>query len=209
MWGWVDKLKSFWNRITNKVFGAGAVRELGSANLDSVQARVESLAGALAAGGISLGEWQSQMRQALKDAHIQMYVLGVGGTGQLTQQDYGRIGGILQEQFRYLDGFAAEIARGGLTAAQIRARAAMYAQAAREAYERGKARAWNVVGALPAYPGDGNSACLVNCKCYWEFEETKAGVNAYWRLGAAEHCTDCVQNSQTWAPFLVPGEAAP
>ena len=26
MWGWVDKLKSFWNRITNKVFGAGAVR---------------------------------------------------------------------------------------------------------------------------------------------------------------------------------------
>jgi hypothetical protein len=80
----------------------------------------------------------------------------------------------------------------------------MYPRSAREARERANARAWGVPK-LPAYPGDGQSECLVNCRCFWSIKETRDGWEATWALTPAEHCATCVENSQKWNPLVVKG----
>ena len=68
-------------------------------------------------GELPIDAWQASMRQELKTRYIQQYLAGRGGVGPMTQVDYGSIGGMLADQYRYLDGFAAEIAEGKLSEA--------------------------------------------------------------------------------------------
>jgi len=81
------------------------------------------------------------MREEIKAEYIRQYMLGRGGRAQMTSQDWGSIGGMIADQYRYLKDFAKLVAEGKLSEAQIRARAAMYANSAREGFERGQARA--------------------------------------------------------------------
>jgi hypothetical protein len=182
-------------------------------NLSSMLAegRVLAFTDQMLSDSIGVGSWVNSIRQALKDSYIQSYLFGLGGQQQLTQRDYGSIGGMLADQYKYLNSFAAEIAAGNLTPGQIRARIAMYARSAREAYERANARAWGIPdGALPAIPGDGSSCeGLTRCACSWVKEETPGGVNCYWTLGVAEHCSLCLLNSTAWNPLFIPIEGAP
>lgn len=93
--------------------------------------------------------------------------------------------------------------------AQIAARSKMYFNSAREAYERGKARA---LGAptMPAYPGDGSTACLTNCRCMWDYQQgTKDGQpvwNCYWNIQGPDdaNCVDCLDRHGKWHPLVVP-----
>lgn len=90
--------------------------------------------------------------------------------------------------------------------AQVRARSQLYINSARQAYERAKARALGVPD-LPAYPGDGSTVCKSNCACSWRLEpiydddDNLIGWNAFWELGAADHCPDCIQRSIQWNPL--------
>lgn len=210
MWRWVSKLKQFVHSITERLFSREAVKTVERINTTLTENKISNLTDGLLDESLSLSQWQNGMRQALKDGLIQQYLLGIGGKGQLSRLDYGSIGGMLADQLRYLDGFAAEIARGELTPERIRYRAEMYARSTREAFGRAYGRMWGVPeGALPAYPGDGNSRCMTNCQCMWEIEsvEDKTGLlgwNCFWTLGAAEHCPDCIENSQKWAPLYIP-----
>lgn len=95
----------------------------------------------LASNALTVGDWQTMMRQSLKESYIQQYVSARGGLDMMTQADWGSIGGMLREQYRYLDRFAEDIANGRLTEAQIAARARMYFESAREAHERALERA--------------------------------------------------------------------
>lgn len=85
---------------------------------------------------LSPGDWRLAMREELKGEYIRQYLLGIGGLEQMTPARWGSIGGMLQEQYRYLDKFTVEIEAGALSEAKIRQRAAMYVNSAREAYER-------------------------------------------------------------------------
>jgi len=147
-------------------------------------------------GRISLPEFQRQMRKEIKDAWRTQYLLGRGGRGQMTQADWGRIGGRLQFQYARLNQFAADIAADTMTEAQIQARAALYSGANRTALYDGTtqrmqgagkeeerrvlnpaehcpdctgfaARGWVPIGTLPE-PGQ-QSVCLTNCKCTKEY----------------------------------------
>jgi len=106
----------------------------------------DTLARFVADGTLSPADWRNAMRQELKEQYITEYLAGRGGVEQMTQADWGSIGGSLAEQYRYLDGFTDDIATGELSEAQIRARAKMYVNSAREAHERGYARAANEAG---------------------------------------------------------------
>ena len=152
--------------------------------------------------GVSLETWQTAMRQEIKDEYIRQYLLGRGGLSQMTQADWGSIGGMLREQYRYLDRFAGEIAEGQLTEGQNKRRSQMYVNSAREAYWRaaGQAHGWPK---LPAYPGDGSTQCLTNCRCVWDVRETKDAWLCYWRLTPAEHCEDCVARAEMWNPLRI------
>lgn len=84
----------------------------------------------------------------------------------------------VQAQLQYLKGFLA--ARGDMSEAAIRARAAMYAGSIRATFYGAR------YPGLPFYPGQGTE-CLTNCKCSWE----QQGDEYHWTLHAAEHCSTC------------------
>jgi hypothetical protein len=165
---------------------------------------------------ISPTDWLALFRQEIKDEHIRQYILGRGGRGSMTPADWGSIGGMLREQYSYLDGFADEIAAGTLSEAQISARSRMYINSAREAFNRAYARSQGIPdGLLPDYPGAGNTVCLTACGCDWQIEEVYetdedgneilAGWNCTWVLNSAlENCPDCQEYAIQWNPLFVP-----
>lgn len=165
---------------------------------------VDTLATLVSEAQISPVDWRDRFRQEIKTEYIRQYLLGRGGREVMSQADWGSVGGMLKEQYGYLDGFFADIQNRDLTEAQIAARMRMYINSAREAYSRAEERARGLpAGSLPAHPGDGTTICLSNCKCSWEIEDVDGGFNAYWRLGAAEHCETCVDRAAAWSPYFV------
>lgn len=170
------------------------------ASLDAGRSVVEQFAEFVAQGDISPDDFHARGWDEIRGEHIRQYLLGRGGLGSMTSEDYGSIGGMLSEQRRYWDGFYDEIAAGGLTAAVIAMRAKMYISAAREAYERGHQRAakaggktrvrWNLgstedhcsdcldlsaqgwmpIEELPTFPCAGATQCLTNCDCGLTYE---------------------------------------
>ena len=108
---------------------------------------------------------------------------------------------MLKEQYRYLNAFMQQIARGELSNAQIVMRMNMYINSANEALWRAITR--DLPLELPAYPGDGSTRCLVNCQCEWEILPRDDGYDCFWRLGAAEHCSDCLTRASEWNPYKI------
>ena len=210
MWSWLEKVRSFVSNVTDRILGRDAVAAVGEANTAIHVTEIRVLIDNLVNDRIGIGDWQLGMREIIKESYIQEYLLGRGGVSQMLAQDYGSIGGMIADQYRYLDGFAADIANGNLTAGQIEMRAAMYARSSREAFERGKGRAWGVPdGKLPAYPGDGSTQCLTNCACSWFIEEIiekdeLVGWDCIWMLGPTEHCPGCLENADMWNPLHIP-----
>lgn len=160
------------------------------------------IADALLTGQVSVADWRDQFRLELKDEYIRQYLLGRGGLGQMDQAAWGQIGGMLKEQYGYLESWVAELEGADLAdmpEGAFKNRARMYVNSAREGYERGLHRAvlasgqfseerwvlsdaehcdgcidlagrgWVPLGSLGAYPGDGSTPCLSNCKCHKEY----------------------------------------
>lgn len=149
--------------------------------------------------------FEKLMREQLKAEVIRQYLLGRGGLDSLTKADYGAMGGVIADQYRYLDDFMARIEAGKYSAKQIANIAEMYINSTREAFERARARARGLPP-MPAYPGDGNSKCLTNCRCYWDYNWTKGHWECYWRITANESCEDCLEHAQEWSPLKLSPE---
>jgi hypothetical protein len=112
-----------------------------------------------------------------------------GGKNNATPANYGRVGGTLADEYRYLNGFAIDIANGGVSEAQALARIQQYGNATQQSYWReykllSEVIYWNLNPAehcadcldlagrspyqpqdLSQVPGDGNTTCRGNCKC--------------------------------------------
>jgi len=181
------------------------LRSLRNEFAEALREETDRIAQRLFDGVSSIQDWVLEMRTLIKDAYIAQYAASIGGMQYMTQSDYGRIGAMLSSQNRgqywYLQQFAEAIARGELSEAQIRARAALYGYSSVQAFERGKARLYGLT--LPAYPGDGTTACLSNCKCGWRIRETNLAYYCTWTLGIAEHCSDCVDRAGMWSPLVL------
>jgi hypothetical protein len=205
VWTWYSGSVNRYRDARGRFVSAATIRSWGQASIDGNADLTADLARRVAGQEISLEEWQDAMRQALKAEMTQQYLLGRGGQAQMTAQDRGSIGGMLAEQYRYLDGFAARIAAGQHSEAQIAAIARMYFNSTREAFERGMARTRGILK-LPAYPGDASTPCLTACRCFWDCKRTPDGGWACtWTLTpAAESCETCVERAERWAPYVVP-----
>lgn len=204
MWAWLSGIAEWFSTALNRILGRGEVQGASEMRTDTALPEVNLLAAALASGQMDVGQWEAQMREAIKAEYIQQYLLGRGGLQNMTAQDWGSVGGMIADQYRYLDGFADEIAAGNLSEAQIAMRARMYIRSAGEAYWRATARAkgWP---RLPAYPKDGTSDCLTNCQCGWDVQwvpdESGGHWEATWLLGEAEHCPTCLERAAMWNPL--------
>ena len=156
----------------------------------------------LFSGEINHQQWTLEARQEIKKSFIAQYVYAHGGPQSMTQADWGRIGAMVKPQYAFLRNFEQDLIDGKLSEAQAKARLRMYTKASRQAFEQGRAYAQGLPR-LPAYPGDGSTQCLSNCACHWDIDEQPTEWLAVWTLGAAEHCPDCLQRADDWAPYRV------
>ena len=200
------------------------VEEILNESIEGDEASMTQLAALVAIGVLTVEQWQEAMQESITNAYIRQYALGKGGVDQLTEDDYLIIATMVDGQFGYLSEFGAEIGRGQLSEAAIAARARMYTNSSRQAFYAGLTAGALVAAAiwarqngrpvpdftLPAYPGDGRTRCLSNCKCVWrqvsvrrEGGDELIGYDFYWELGIAEHCPDCLANASRWNPYRV------
>jgi hypothetical protein len=158
--------------------------------------RLRAMIGPVLDGTVPLEDWQYSMAVELRRIHCQMAALGRGGWEQMTPSDWGRVGNRLRDEYKFLMGFADQIARGELSEAQILARLTLYENGVWSSYWKGQEDAhdeagfteerrvlqpaehcgdcigyaeqgWQPLGSLPA-PGE-NSICGNNCRCLKEF----------------------------------------
>lgn len=153
--------------------------------------------------GGAIDTWERRMLDTIARGHAAAAIAGTAGRlgvsagskllneRNLSRAERDEIKRAVAGQLPYLRKFAVEL--GGLSDAQIAARAGLYAGATRATYYAGR---WLGKG-LPAYPADGGTACLVQCKCSW----VERGGMMYWDLGSAEHCPDCLSRAAQWAPW--------
>lgn len=161
-----------------------------------VSGNVRNITQELIDGAVDVNAWQLAMRDELRDSWRTTYMLGRGGIEQMGPDDWGRLGGNLNREYRRLYTFAVSISEGRMTAPQIQARARQYASAVRTAHGAGRtigyvsagyteerrvltpaehcedcqgyaAQGWQPIGTLPE-PGSG-SRCHRNCKCIKEY----------------------------------------
>ncbi len=154
------------------------------------------------AGSITGAFLIKQIKDEVRDAAIIAYMVGRGGRGQMTQSDWGRVGNVIKDQYKFLDRLLKELPN--LSSGQLKFRLSMYLNSTREAFERANEVAQGISpGSLPAYPGSGDTICLTNCKCSWRIEKTKSGWNCYWELGSSVPCETCKGRSKSWNPFVI------
>lgn len=174
--------------------------------LDKQRQEMEAHVSRLASGQITVNDWLAQSRETIKQTFVAEYVLGHGGRGSMSPADWGRLGPMCKNQYKYLQGFAEDIQKG-MSEEAIKSRANMYIEAARQGYERGASETRGIPR-LPQYPGDGQTRCLSNCACHLEYREAVVGWEVTWSLGAAEHCPDCVRLAGEWNPLRIDATGA-
>jgi hypothetical protein len=153
-----------------------ALLALSAAQIEATSADVAEIAAQHAAGDLTKSEWEAAMRDTILAGFVLQFLLGRGGVTQMTDADWAELGDAVQAQYDYLDEFAAEIADGALSEAEITARSNLYAQAQ--------------LGAL--WKGFTVLAVAIGMT-----EES-------WHLGIVrtEHCVDCeVLEAQGWVPL--------
>lgn len=188
-----------------EVVPSNVTRSAADVALKSSRERVEKLTRQLRDGEITLGRWQREMMNEIKDAHINMGSLAKGGYEQMGQADYGRVGRILRDEYEYLNNFAQQIADGDVPLdGKAVNRAGMYVDSARgthhrverlEMQKRGFNQEKNILGVAEHCPecvelttrGDdgwvpngtlpeiGDRICLANCKCQVVYRRTFPG----------------------------------
>jgi hypothetical protein len=158
----------------------------------------DDLAEQLYTGEISIGQWQEAFKQELRQLYTSSAAIGNGGWDEMTFADWGRLGPLMKDQYRYLQGFAEHIADNAddVSLKYIKARSRMYGE--------GAAGGSIIIEAgvvfealLPYMPRDGSSECLNRCHCRWvnTIIDKKGDwniVQSTWQLGEADHCATCV-----------------
>lgn len=168
----------------------------------TLQAEAVELAQKLAQGEMTVQQFTLATRDLLERGYVEQYALGKGGTNNLFAGDMAVLAGLLAAQYGYLQNFAQQIAAGELSAEQAAARVKLYMSSSTQAFERGQTAAYGRL-VLPAYPGDGQTVCGVNCKCNWRIEEYEDRWECFWELNPADHCADCIENNLRWKPLVV------
>ena len=178
----------------------------------SVENRLAILSDKLVTGDITILDWQIGFRDELRKANALFLVIAAGGDkSQVNPDDWLKLGSELQSQYRYLENFADDILNGKVTGGAVATRAELYAGSAKTTFWRQITSQLEAEVDLPAQPGDGSTACLGRCYCYWTFayeydaDGNVVAVLATWNLGNPPHghCNDCPDRAEEWNPLRI------
>lgn len=201
-WEWNDTTKLFRNLLTSVQVGAEELLDFRDGFIVDQISSIDSLVSQLRSGEITVQEYLLVARRHIKHVYLGEWLLGKGGVNAMMESDVQGVSNNVLHQHTYFQAFVEQIRRGELSAAQIKARSRMYIDSATQAYERGRASSYGV--GLPQYPGDGNQACLSNCKCHWKLVRKEDKIHAYWIMNLfAKHCVTCRQNALKWSPLII------
>lgn len=187
---------------SGRFIGPATMTRLRDRWIGARRSAVAEITDGLISGSIDLGNWELRIRDELRIAHGASFLFGRGGRNAMNADDWITVDRELARQLDYLHRFAADLADGKLTAGRASTRARLYPGAARASYERGRQAAYGIPS-LSQHPGDGNTQCLGNCLCTLSIQETRTQWRVTWRLGAAEHCPDCIGMSNRWNPLVI------
>jgi len=146
------------------------------------------------AGAVAV--WEESVAVELANAHRAYAMLANGGRVNMSAAQWGRVGGNLADEYRYLRRFAGQLLEGQVSRAQALNRVGQYVDAAQQAYWQAwrerqavSEEIWWIRNAgaescadcvsreggspytratLPSVPGDGATQCRGNCRCYLE-----------------------------------------
>jgi hypothetical protein len=195
--------------------GRGDFPRLRDQYIDSQQYGVSNYSEIYASGDMTREQFIETMRETIRSTYVDEYSLGRGGKYMVTKEEWLEVARDVKGQYRYLNNFANEVeaARAAghpFSPEYIANRAKMYVDSGTKAFEKASARAMGIPlkdangnPSLPAYPGDGQTPCRVNCRCRWDIVETETGWDCTWVLGDAQHCKGCEDNSKDWAPLHI------
>ena len=131
-----DRAAGRYRGPTGAFVSEARVRAYLDSALEAAGKRMDALANDLRAGKIDLISWEVRMRREVKIVATYSGAAAKGGWAQLTDADLGRIGRYVQDQYRYLRGFARDIATGKQSLGGVNNRSRLYSQAGRPLYER-------------------------------------------------------------------------
>jgi hypothetical protein len=187
-YAWDTRLRNYVDLSTGRMVKRAAVVDMLDGVLQRSSGTVERLALSAHDGTLTPRQFYEAMQREVRLANNAAAALAKGGWAQMTQSDWGRNGALLREEYRHLRGFAADIAEGKLSPAQVAARAKLYADSAWRRYwevhegqmtEAGKgeehwrtrgddrvcavcleleARGWQPIGSMPV-PGSIHAGC--------------------------------------------------
>lgn len=151
---------------------SGRVLRSLEADLRNLNTVADRLADDFRSGRLSLVEWRVQMQTLIKHVHLGAATLAKGGRAQMGPEDYGRVGQLIQQRYRDLEGWTSELAAGTApTDGRLSTRARLYVTAARPTY------------------------VTVRLADLDHFDQERS------ILSIAEHCGDCVaQAERGWQP---------
>lgn len=200
-WRYSRSARRFRDADTGRFLSATTAVDLRDGFQDRRRADVDELVRRLADEDISVQQWEAEMTQALRELFTAQMALGRGGLNAMTADDYAAADALVEAQRAYLRAFAEDVAAGKLSEAQIAARAKLYHGSSTQAYEHGRAAAFNV--SLPHYPADGSTQCKSACRCRWDLVDKGDEIHATWKLQSGESCSGCKSYARSYAPLVI------
>lgn len=132
-----DPISGRYRGKNGRFLSQAAVEALVDGRIKKLDSQLNDFTKRLINGDITIDQWQGSVREALKPAHIQAAMVGVGGKQALSQSDYGRIGQRLRSEYAYLQNFASDLLGGRISAPMALARIGLYAESVRGSYWEG------------------------------------------------------------------------
>lgn len=134
---------------------------------------VRDLTAQLRDGRISIADWQTQMAREIKNVHLYSAAAARGGWANMTPADYGRAGQRIETQYRYLRGFAEDVASGKQPLnGRALERAAMYSEAGRNTFHHVERQEMEVRGMTEErsvrHPADSCEECVEQADLEWQ-----------------------------------------
>lgn len=184
-----------WMTATGRVIPNADVLRTIQATIDGNQGTLEALTRQYFDGLISLRQWEAAAATEIKNAHLAQGMFARGGRDQMDPASWGRIGGTLADEYRYLRGLSEDMQAGRVTVGQAVQRIRQYGNNSGQSYWRewtdgmDVPASWARLPRLSRHPRDGSTICRGNCQCH--LEQRPDGI--YWIRTAAESCETCAE----------------
>lgn len=121
---------------TNRKVSDYQLRKLAIKQIIAIKNKNQNITNQLLAGNITLRSWEYQTAKNIKDAHVAMFRLGIGGKKQAVMSDYLKVANELRlNHYPNFRRFVKQIKNGELSRKQINARLNMYWKSAKVSFE--------------------------------------------------------------------------